>query len=179
MHMKKTFLLLSALLFLGAACTPTTKTTLQMNLSDSEKMMQEENIHTDEKMKFINDEVTQEIKKMSFDFAGALIDVRGEQTTGLAQARYRDGEYSLLASFKDLEEPSGTDFYEGWIVRRGSNMSVISTGRVEKVDGAYTNTYISEQDLTDHDFYVLTLEPDDGDPAPAAHIAEGAMTKRE
>ena len=80
-------------------------------------------------------------------------------------------------TFENLPNPVGTDFYEGWIVRKGLRFDVISSGRVEKVGGVYTNTYSSGQDLTDHDFYVLTIEPDDGDPAPAGHILEGTLSK--
>jgi hypothetical protein len=52
-----------------------------------------------------------------------------------------------------------------WIVRQDP-LSVISTGRLEKDNEGYANVFKSDKNLTDHDFYVLTLEPDDGDPAP-------------
>ena len=68
-------------------------------------------------------------------------------------------------------------FYEGWIVRKGADFSVISTGPVEydaKL-AQWVNKYQSEQDLTDHLQYVLTLEPNDNDPAPAAHVLDGVM----
>lgn len=39
------------------------------------------------------------------------------------------------------------------------------------------NTYSSGEDLTDHNFYVLTIEPDDGNPAPADHIVEGTLKR--
>ena len=97
--------------------------------------------------------------------------------SGTAIANFKDDTYSLLATFENLPDPEGTDFYEGWIVRRGDDFDVISTGKVEKADEVYTNMYTSGADLTDHDFYVLTIEPDDGDPAPADHIVEGVMKK--
>ncbi len=114
--------------------------------------------------------------EMVYEYVGTLFDVTGGISSGIAQATYDAGQYMLLATFEDLDDPEGSDFYEGWIVRN-SPLDVISTGVVEKKDGVYTNTYSSTQDLTDHDFYVLTLEPDDGDPAPADHVLEGTLNK--
>jgi len=39
------------------------------------------------------------------------------------------------------------------------------------------NNFTSDIDYSSYDFYVLTLEPNDGDPAPADHIVEGAVMK--
>lgn len=109
-------------------------------------------------------------------------DVRGINTegdsTGLAQAVYKDGSYELTVAFENLPDPVGDDFYEGWVVRKGVNSNVISSGALKKVDGFYVNNFGSDEDLTDHDFYVLTLEPNDGDPAPADHILEGTLIKQ-
>ena len=97
---------------------------------------------------------------------------------GEVKANFEDGTYALLATFENLPDPEGTDFYEGWIVRNFPS-SVISTGAatITKGEGIYKNIYSFDQDLTDHDFYVLTLEPDDGDPAPATHILEGTLKR--
>ena len=125
------------------------------------------------------------VEKKTYQFIGDLLDVTKEKTvqgvntqgkaTGVSQANFADNTYELLATFKDLPDPVGTDFYEGWIVRKGLKFDVISTGKAVKVNGQYQNTFTSNNDLTDHDFYVLTIEPDDGDPAPAGHIVEGTM----
>lgn len=107
--------------------------------------------------------------------SGALADVTGGSAYGIASAQFANGTYELVVTTGGLTQPSADYFYEGWVVRRGDDMSVISTGALEVVDGAYVNTFMSSEDLTDHTFYVLTLEPDDGDPAPAEHILEGTM----
>lgn len=99
------------------------------------------------------------------------------QATGIAQATFSNGKYQLLATFKNLPDPQGTDFYEGWIVKPGIIPSIKSSGKAIKANGNYQNIFTSNQDLTNHDFYALTIEPDDGDPAPAEHILEGTMTK--
>lgn len=155
-----------------------------MDKSDSAMMM--EKMMMDEMMKEVDDAMMAEMKAMDFDFSGELFDVtdgndvRGINTdgkaSGTAMAIFKDGVYSMMGSFHNLPDPQGSDFYEGWIVRKGNNFSVISTGRLVKSNGSWSNTYSSGQDLTDHDFFVLTVEPDDGDPAPADHILEGTMS---
>lgn len=117
------------------------------------------------------------VEEMVYEYSGDLEDVIGGNASGIAQAIFEDGVYNLRADFTNLPEPEGTDFYEGWIVRTGENMDVISTGKAVKVDGVYSNTFTYPTDITDHLFYVLTIEPDDGDPAPADHVLEGTLSK--
>ncbi len=113
------------------------------------------------------------------DFAGwksaALADVTGGESFGLARSTFENGRYKLVVSMGNLPELENDYFYEGWVVRRGDDFSVISTGPAEKTTDGFINVYESAQDLSDHDFYVLTLEPDDGDPAPAEHILQGTF----
>ena len=118
------------------------------------------------------------VKDVSYDYFGDLVDVSGGEASGTARAYFNGQEYILVADFNNLPDPESGYFYEGWVVRK-QPLSVISTGSAKsrKLESTYQNTFISNQDLTDHDFYVLTIEPDDGDPAPAAHILEGTMIK--
>ncbi|MDP2685459.1 MAG: hypothetical protein Q8P20_10615 [bacterium] len=106
-----------------------------------------------------------------------LSDVSGGRATGLAKAGYSDGTYNLSASFAGLIEPQNGDFYEGWIVRVDP-FDFISTGKLEKLGGIYSNLHKSDNNLMDHDFYVLTIEPDDGNSAPGVHILEGNLIKK-
>jgi hypothetical protein len=102
-----------------------------------------------------------------------LSDVSGGNSTGKAFVSNEDDQYNLYVEFQNLPEPDGSDFYEGWVVRK-SPLSVISTGVVKtNSEGVDVNQFTDIRDLTDHGTYVLTLEPDDGDPAPALHILEG------
>lgn len=158
-----------------------------MTDEETEAMMMKAEQTGDAMMKNVDDTMMKEMMTMVYQYSGQLADVtegktiRGISTdgesSGIAKANFKDSAYSLLVTFENLPDPQGTDFYEGWVVRKGSQFSVISTGEVEKIDEVYTDTYLSGKDLTDHDFYVLTLEPDDGNPAPASHILEGTMTK--
>lgn len=162
--------------------------------SEGAMMEKEESMTFEEEMmkSMVSDEGKMEHKAsmdgmmegMDFQFQGSLEDVtsgdiRGTpfdgSSSGVAKAVFADGMYHLIVDFENLPDPVTDDFYEGWVVRKGLRFSVISTGALEKVDGKYVNKYMSSTDLTDHDFYVLTLEPNDGDPAPDAHVLEGTM----
>jgi len=112
-----------------------------------------------------------------FSHSGELGDVSGGQSIGIARAVFTGETYDLLAEFSDLPQPEEGFFYEGWVVRQ-QPLNVVSTGRVGSNDvGVYKNIFSSDINFIDHSFYVLTLEPDDGDPAPAEHILEGIMSK--
>lgn len=152
-----------------------------------EEKMRDTEPSEDEAMKEVDAAMALEMMERTYSIQGELFDVTeskiiygietGGMASGTAKAGFEDGEYHLIATFKDLPDPINTKryFYEGWVVRRGADFSVISTGKVEKEADGYVNLYSSETDLTDHDFYVLTLEPNDGDPAPDEHIVEGTM----
>ncbi len=104
----------------------------------------------------------------------ALSDVTGGDAAGIVKTGYDNGSFNLSASFAGLSEPQDGNYYEGWLIRT-EPFSFISTGRVEKLGGVYNNLYKSEKDLMNYDFYVLTIEADDGDPAPGVHILEGSL----
>ncbi|MBI4435289.1 hypothetical protein HY630_01325 [Candidatus Uhrbacteria bacterium] len=107
--------------------------------------------------------------------AAALADVTGGDSFGIAHSRFASGTYTLVAEMGNLPDPAAGYFYEGWLVRRGEDFSLVSTGRVQKTDNGYAHVYLSTTDLSGYDFYVLTLEPDDANPAPAEHILEGTL----
>ncbi len=187
------FLILSVLLLSGCSLLglqqsdKTSKVGVVEKDEETAKVM-EEGVLEDKMMKKMDEGKVEEMMEMGYQYRGELMDVTGGGTIGginsqgeaggLARASFEDGTYSLNATFGNLPEPSGTDFYEGWVVRK-SPLRVINTGKVEVLEGVYTNLYSSGQDLTDHDFYVLTIEPDDGDPAPAEHVLEGVMKRIE
>ncbi|MBU1118253.1 hypothetical protein KKH43_00025 [Patescibacteria group bacterium] len=117
--------------------------------------------------------LTAEYDVYVYQYFGNLLNVDNGDSLGQVRTAF-DGSYKLYATFERLPDPGDGDFYEGWIVKKNPT-SVLSTGKAEKVSGQYYNYYTNEKDLNDHDFYVLTLEPDDGDPAPAKHILEGTI----
>lgn len=105
-----------------------------------------------------------------------LTDVSGGNASGTAYASFDEVDgYKLYAEFTNLPALEDGYFYEGWVVRTGQKLDVVSTGEVEKINSKFVNNFETADDLTDHDFYILTLEPDDGDPSPADHILEGTL----
>lgn len=112
-----------------------------------------------------------------YDFSGELEDVSDGLSSGIAYAKYDGQTYELYVEFRDLPELEEGFFYEGWIVRKKPT-SVLSTGGLIMKEGKYINIFMNDKDLSDHDFYVLTLEPDDGDPAPDKHILEGTLVNK-
>ena len=97
-----------------------------------------------------------------------------DSATGEAASRWDGNMYQLYAEAEGLPTPQEDDFYEGWIVRKDP-FAFISTGKLVKRGDIFVNGYTSDKDLSLFTLYVVTLEPDDGDPAPAAHIIEGDM----
>lgn len=144
-----------------------------LDSSPKDETLKSDNINTS--IDTVNVVNTNSSTEILYQYTGLLNDVSGGVGFGEAKANFEDNKYDLIVSFENLPVPSGTDYYEGWIVRN-DDQSVISTGKVIIENGIYMNNYTSEQDLTDHDYYILTLETDDGDPAPAKHILEGQLS---
>lgn len=136
----------------------------EMNGSD-EMMMKDEMMKKDEMMagKALSHVASgKTIRWISYDWT----------ETGEWYMMTKDGMTHVHASFMWLANPGNDNFYEGWIVRQ-SPLSVISTWALEFKDGKWVNMFVSDTNIDDHTFYVLTLEPNDNDPAPADHVFEG------
>lgn len=113
------------------------------------------------------------------DFQGwnsaALADVTTGGSFGLAFSKFEKGAYTLVSKMGNLPELSEGSHYEGWIVQRGDEMHVMSVGKAIKNEDQFIIVFKSTEDLTSYDFFVLTLEPDENNPAPAGHILEGTF----
>ncbi len=107
--------------------------------------------------------------------SAALADVTGGGSFGLAFSTTESGGYALLAKMGNLPIPQQGYRYEGWLVRRGSELSVIPLGPATQIEEQFVQVFLTQEDISDHDFYVLTLEPDDENPTPAEHILEGTL----
>ncbi|MBI1961128.1 MAG: hypothetical protein HYS45_00315 [Parcubacteria group bacterium] len=120
----------------------------------------------------------QNFTDIEFTHSGTLSDVSGGTAGGSVGMDVITGVYHLYAAFNDLP-PLGEGFsYQGSLVRTNP-LSVISTGKAVMHNNQYVNAYLSRTDLLDHDRYVLTVEPDDGNPAPASHILEGTISSNQ
>lgn len=131
-------------------------------------------------------EVIQEVVEI-YQYSGDLEDVlsktalikqrgllRSGVMSGIAKYRYENEIYDLYVEFENLPTPLNDDFYEGWVVR-DTPFAFVSTGKLEEIDGIMTNTFISTNDYSEYNLYVLTIEPNDGNDAPAGHVIEGYM----
>ncbi|MEK7620477.1 MAG: anti-sigma factor [Patescibacteria group bacterium] len=108
-------------------------------------------------------------------WSAALADVTGGDGYGIAHATLKTGSFTLIAQMGNLPEPASEYYYEVWIVRREDSLAVLSLGRAQKTENGYALVYLTDTDLSDHDFFVLTLESNDGNPSPGEHILEGIL----
>ena len=110
---------------------------------------------------------------------GAMSGVEGVNANGVAQANYYEGGLYRHSVQLNIERAPKDHFYEGWVVKEGEEP--ISTGHVKSRlgDVRHALSFDTEQDLREYTTVVITLEPDDGNPAPAEHVAEGTLVKRE
>ncbi len=105
---------------------------------------------------------------------GAVNGVEGVNANGVTQSHlFEDGRYLHTVTL-NIEVPEDGYFYEGWIV---NGPSVISTGHLKNPFGDVRHSlrFEADTDYTDHLSVIVTLEPDDGDPAPAGHVAQGKL----
>ena len=167
------FIIMLSLIVLGCISQNTDSSPIVNDVSVKEMM--KEKVIVDDKIMEVTEAIRALMGSTEFEFVGSLSDVTGGVSSGTAFSVFANEKYLLKVDIRDLPDPDDSHFYEGWIVRRGIKFNVISTGKVEGENGVYINRYASEKDLTDHTFYVLTLEPDDGNPAPAEHVLEGTL----
>ncbi len=112
-----------------------------------------------------------------YDYYGVINGVEGHSGSGEFGYSLKDANFVMLAKLNNLEELQGNNFYEGWLVNP-TDKKFISTGKLNNVSGNWTNTFSADVDYTSYTKYIVTLEPDDGDPAPAAHVAEGIAASK-
>lgn len=122
----------------------------------------------------------EEIRKMKEEVDGVLLtggqaadlkDVSGEMAHGEAKRAFSDGKFYYKVEASGLKPVEKGYYYEGWLKK---DDEYLSTGRIE-VDavGKGVLYYTASVDRSEWLEVVVTLEPEDGNPAPATHILEG------
>jgi len=101
-----------------------------------------------------------------------LKDVSGGQAIGTAWRHFDESKFTHKVKVSKLTDLEKGFFYEGWLV---GETGFFSTGRMGAVDGEGTLYYTSDEDKSAYRGVVVTLEPEDGDPAPADHVVEGSF----
>lgn len=104
-----------------------------------------------------------------------LVDVASGKSSGDAWITVKSGKTFHRVVAKNLPELTNGDFYEGWLVKVPASGGFLSTG--EMIFDEESEEWILEHeergDKSEYRSVVITLEPDDGNPAPAKHILEG------
>lgn len=102
-----------------------------------------------------------------------LQDQVGAGIQGQAQRAFSDGRFYFRIQTSGLIMPEKGYFYEGWLQKESDYLSL---GRVE-VDTASEGKlyYTASEDRSSYDQVLLTLEPEDGNQAPAKAIAQGTF----
>jgi len=102
-----------------------------------------------------------------------LEDVSGGDAYGEAWTVVKDDKTYHRVFARNMLELEDDYFYEGWLVNK-TNGSFFSTGKMV-YNEKYENWLIEYQidgDKSSYTQVVITLEPDDEDPAPAKHIIQ-------
>lgn len=102
-----------------------------------------------------------------------LKDVNNGEASGEAWIILKDNVTYHRIFARNMVELQNDDFYEGWLVQKSTG-EFFSTGKMT-FNEKYQNwllEYQAEGDKTNYTKVVITLEPNDGDSAPAKHILE-------
>jgi len=161
------------------------KMTMQKQIDDAKIKMMKQTMHpTDTMMQGSNDAMMKKqegIMMMAMQDAtslkGTLADVSGSTGTGKAFVLRKDGKLDFTVS-ANLSDPAHGSFYEGWLVKKGSNpVQLIDTGMLTKQkDGSYEVSYEANNTYDGYNFVVITWEQGKVDPAnPGKHILEGTV----
>lgn len=103
--------------------------------------------------------------------SSVLKDVRGGQAFGTAYRLLSTGSFYHKAVLSSLPALEKGFFLEGWLVNPSG--AYFSTGRVIPEGEKGVLYYFAQEDKSAYNTVVITLEPEDGNPAPAKHILEG------
>jgi hypothetical protein len=106
--------------------------------------------------------------------AAALADVTGGSSYGLAYLQFSKGTFRIVASFGGLVQPTDGSYYNTWLVKRGDGMKMINLGKLISSESEMKLTYASKTDLSEYDFFVVTLQSPDTT-IPGEHLLEGVI----
>ena len=165
--MKKLSILFGlGLLLVGAGCQDA------MNNDDSILLEESEVAGETSELSDLDDPNVQPVQPTQYYVAlenvSASPDWQGE-----AQIIMSEDETRVYASF-NMEPAESGYFYEGWLLCGGEPLS---TGATQRSEALEENYFISNGPLEDCTEYILTLEPDDNDPAPGEHLFSGPIER--
>jgi hypothetical protein len=100
-----------------------------------------------------------------------LKNVSGGPAVGTAWRLFENKFYFKL-ELNRLTETGKGFYYEAWLV---GPTGFFSLGRAAESNGTARLYYLNNQDKSEFKGVVVTLEPEDGNPAPDKHILEGSF----
>jgi hypothetical protein len=169
-HMKYTSIFLIVLLLLGSCW----KANISVNNTDkNDDIIWKTDEQSDDKTE-IKNPIVENYNIVDVTEWKEIRGIKTSDTKWYVKAAFKNETYTLAWVFENLPKPQNDDFYEGWIIQEDPFMFV-STGKIESKWWMDINTFINSVDYSTYKTYVLTLEPNDWDPAPADHILEWTL----
>ncbi len=110
---------------------------------------------------------------------GPMAGVGESKANGVAEGHvFETGVYRFTMQLNVERAPDGS-FYEAWLVNP-STQDTVSAGHLSSHFGDVRHylQYQTDKDMRDYTTVKVTLEADDGNPAPATPVAEGAIVHR-
>ena len=112
-----------------------------------------------------------------YQYSSNLSSPGNPNASGIVQAGFADGKYRLVAAFNGIPDPKAGYFYAGWL-RKENSADAVSTGKVEKINGIYSNLLQVDQDLSEYSIYTLTLQPEGNEEQTGDTVLEGTLNKK-
>lgn len=92
-----------------------------------------------------------------------------------ARFGWDETQFTLDVAMIRLPELEEGFFYEGWLVRQEPFKFISTWPTQQEWPGEQSNSRMTGNNYSAFTRYILTLEPDDGNPDPAEHILEGDL----
>ncbi|MDD5041614.1 MAG: anti-sigma factor [Candidatus Peribacteraceae bacterium] len=107
---------------------------------------------------------------------GPISGTKEVPSNGLAKVHVFEKGVSLHTLQVNIALPKDGYFYEGWLLNPATNER-ISTGHLKSLFGDVRHNldHQEERDLREFTKVIITLEKDDGNPAPGTQVATGTL----
>ncbi|MDO8469212.1 MAG: hypothetical protein Q7S29_05650 [Candidatus Peribacter sp.] len=114
--------------------------------------------------------------KEQFFAYGAIVGTAATPANGLTKIHVFEKGVSLHTLQVNVALPKDGSFFEGWLVNPKTNER-LSTGHLKSLFGDVRHNldYQAERDLRAFTKVIITLEKDDGNPAPGTEVATGML----
>lgn len=147
---------------------------LIMDTGEIEHMKDSSVMVVDEKKESAPDFATFNTVDLKTWNAAALADVTSGTSYGIAHFNYGNGQFRIVATCGGLVEPTDGSYFEAWLIKRGDGMKVMDLGKLNPTDKLMTFTYASKADLSEYDFFIVTLQSPN-QTVPGEHLLEGMI----